>query len=191
MPKIVLNEAKHEYTADGRRVPGVSSILRKVGQTNLQWVTEEGLERGRQVHKAVEFDIDDDLIDGSVSSEVLAKVEGFRKWRSVMGVKKIRESELHVFHPKLYYCGTLDLIAEVRGEPWLIDLKSGTKEDWHRLQLAGYALAYEAERGGDRLPRAGLYLLDGDFRWYAYRNPRDFDAWKACVTLANWMEVEA
>ena len=59
------------------------------------------------------------------------------------------EVEAFLINETLGYGGTLDLIAELDGETWLLDWKTGKSVAWpdgrvyadHRLQLAAYANA--------------------------------------------------
>lgn len=190
MPNLAFDPDRHVYTVDGREVPGVTSILRSVGLIDTEWVSDEGLIRGTYVHQAIQFDNEGDLDESTLAPEIRLKVEAYRKWKNEMRVE-VLGCELHVFHPHLYYCGTMDLHARVQGAPYIIDLKSGTPQRWHRLQTAAYALAHQAQKGpkAERLPRAALYLQDGDYRWTPHPHPFDYDGWKAALTLRNWKEI--
>lgn len=47
--------------------------------------------------------------------------------------------EYRLYHSVFGYCGTLDRQGMISGTEYLIDLKTGTPEDWHGNQLAGYS----------------------------------------------------
>ena len=57
------------------------------------------------------------------------------------------------------YCGTLDLLIELNGEKWLLDIKTSNNvyESYH-LQMAAYAKAYE-ETSGEKVDRTGVIWL--------------------------------
>jgi hypothetical protein len=68
-------------------------------------------------------------------------------------------------HPVLGYAGTPDRIGTVDGHLSVVDIKTGSKQQWHSIQLAAYAhfdlqryLRYR--RVVVRLDREGTYALD-------------------------------
>lgn len=98
---------------------------------------DERAERGGIVHEAAERG--DDLAD--VPNVALSAYEQYRQW--VEDYKpNIIVRERRVFDTELGYGGTFDLIAEVAGKVYLIDLKT-SRYTYHetRLQLAAYLYA--------------------------------------------------
>ena len=69
------------------------------------------------------------------------------EWEAVMSAvsalealnPKVLNTEHTIFHPKDLYAGTIDLICEIKGEPWIIDFKS-SQDIWpsHKIQLSAY-----------------------------------------------------
>lgn len=61
-----------------------------------------------------------------------------------IGARKGRTLSIHpcekvVFHKRLYYAGTADLLCSINGENWLVDLKSNDHSSArYDLQLSGY-----------------------------------------------------
>ena len=115
------------------------------------------------------------------------------------------EVEAFLINETLGYGGTLDLIAELDGETWLLDWKTGKSVAWpdgrvyadHRLQLAAYANAGFIARIGDPerhpLPavnRFGIvHVTDGGTRLYeADVTERDWIAFRACLNLWDWQK---
>lgn len=115
------------------------------------------------------------------------------------------EVEAFLINETIGYGGTLDLIAELDGETWLLDWKTGKSVAGpngkvyadHRLQLAAYANAGFIARIGDpeRYPlpvitRFGIvHVTDGGTRLYeADVTERDWVAFRACLNLWDWQK---
>ncbi len=113
--------------------------------------------------------------------------------------------EVRLINETLGYGGTLDLIAELDGETWLLDWKTGKSVAWpdgsvyadHRLQLAAYANAGFIARIGDperhplpAVTRFGIvHVTDGGTRLYeADVTERDWIAFRACLNLWDWQK---
>ena len=128
-------------------------------------------------------------------------VAGARAWLNHQarehGLRPL-EVEAFLINEALGYGGTLDLIAELDGEVWLLDWKTGKSVAWpdgsvyadHRLQLAAYAHARFIARIGDpaRYPlppvtRFGIvHVTDGGTRVYeADVTERDWIAFRAAT----------
>lgn len=97
--------------------------------------------------------------DVTVPDDIAPFVEAYRHWLRDFDPTVIAAEEMVVGDG---YAGTLDLICEIAGETWLIDLKTakGVYSDT-ALQLAAYANALFIGRPGDpqryRLPRFDQY----------------------------------
>jgi hypothetical protein len=67
---------------------------------------------------------------------------------------KLVESEVHVFSDELKIAGTADLILEIEGELWMVDIKTSNHlHDTYDLQLACYTQSWNEsfERPIDRM----------------------------------------
>jgi hypothetical protein len=135
-------------------------------------------------------------------------VAGARAWLNQQATEhalRPLEVEAYLIHETLGYGGTLDLIAELDGEIWLLDWKTGKSVAWpdgrvysdHRLQLAAYANAEFIARPVDghryELPavtRFGIvHVTDGGTRLYeAMVTERDWIAFRACLNLWDWQK---
>ncbi|HCX72458.1 MAG TPA: hypothetical protein DHM37_01955 [Candidatus Cloacimonas sp.] len=51
--------------------------------------------------------------------------------------------ETPLIHPNLPYAGTPDIVANINGELWLFDIKSGQNWTTYKYQIAGYKYLYE------------------------------------------------
>lgn len=156
----VDTDTSHFYFLDGDFLPSVSTILdqacpvefglKMFWQNNTKQeadkIFEDAGELGSKMHNAFEL-----LLNG----EELNVLRDFPTERE----KKILVSFVDwfkTFHPSNFipeqsiasktfqYAGTLDLVADIDGEKWLIDFKttSGIRFS-HRLQVLAYKQAYE------------------------------------------------
>ena len=66
------------------------------------------------------------------------------------------ESEIHLFSDQFIYAGTCDLVLEINGEKWMVDIK--TSKSLHtsqELQLAAYSQAWN-ENFEEKIEHAGI-----------------------------------
>ena len=90
---------------------------------------------------------------------ILRAAEFFQKHKPT-----VIAAEEFTFSDKYKYAGTADLIVEMDGERWLLDVK--TSNNLHRsynLQLAAYAKAWE-EMFGQKIDRTGILWLKSSKR---------------------------
>jgi hypothetical protein len=189
---LLFDESAHLYTLNGRRVPGVTSVLERVGLIDYGFLGERRdfyLTRGSAVHAACHYDDMGDLAEETVSAEILGYVNGWRKFRSDYGFVPdlIEQCVCNDVHG---YAGTLDRTGAVRnGEEAIIDIKSGTAPAAVRYQLAAYAACLEHPRMRNRL----CVELHGDatYRVIPFERSdyaRDFAVFCAAVTVLRAME---
>lgn len=143
--------------------------LKDVGH-NADLIMRKAANEGTAVHEAVE-----DLIAGKeitwmddfgnakynlvVWQMILRAAEFFQKHKPT-----VIAAEEFTFSDKYKYAGTADLIVEMDGERWLLDVK--TSNNLHRsydLQLAAYAKAWE-EMFGQKIDRTGILWLKSSKR---------------------------
>ncbi len=74
------------------------------------------------------------------------------------------ETEVHIFSDILQVAGTCDLIVEINGELWLLDLKTSNQlQTTYELQTAVYGQCYE-ECFGKKIDRYGILWLKSSKR---------------------------
>jgi hypothetical protein len=182
-PQCEFDPAAHVYTINGRRVPSVTQVLGAAGMTNGAYWTPESRDRGTYVARATEIlDRDPDDFDwDAVDDDKVGYVCAWEKFKCESGCE-IVASEAQVYSEAYQFAGTLDRIIKDCG-PVLIDIKTGTFAEWHRLQTAGYRLC----RDERPLGRAAVYLnSDGSYRCVEHLDRRDEDVFKAALAVANW-----
>jgi hypothetical protein len=133
----------HEYREGDIVIPSVTQTLKDAGVINCFFYSEEARERGSAVHELCERYANGGRFDEKGRSlETLAYLNAFAAWVRENGVYAI-STETTVDHTidGFRYCGRYDLLAEIRKERVLVDIKSGAPAKWHVTQTAAYALA--------------------------------------------------
>lgn len=189
----------HEYRLpDGEAVPSVTTILGAVG-VSLNF--EDLSQRSERVRAAIDFkrDLghalhadahafdDDDLVWETVNAEVLPYLLAWSTFRSNTGLVPVSR-ERRVFHPELFYCGTLDgIFRKPDGRLVLVDIKTGDPEDSGcRWQTAAYQAAFALEH--PELPvveRWGVRLMPDKsvpYDIHPYAEWREWMQFKAFLT---------
>ena len=159
----------------------VTNILKACGLIDTAFMDEAAMKRGEYVHLACELDDKGDLDESTLDPLVdpyLAARRLFRKEQN----PDILTIEEEVKHSHYGYEGRLDRRAMMDARECVLDIKTGQPAEWHSLQLAGYALCFDRPHA-----RFGIYLSnDGRYKMTEYKDRKDYEVWKACVTLANW-----
>jgi hypothetical protein len=138
-------DENHVYTLDGRRLPGVTAIMREVIGGPI-YATQFHLDRGSANHACYAImGRGESLGDYDIDPECEGWIEGWKKWENTYGPVGMYV-ELAVASRMHWYAGTLDLIAEIEGKLTVVDYKnSANKND--SIQMAAYAIAYEEQHG--------------------------------------------
>ncbi len=138
MPVLDETNGRHVYRmADGRVVPGVTSILRDAGIIDDQWFTDEARARGQAVHACIHYyqqgALDEKSIDPAIEPYWKAYLE-FRKHADFTPV--LFE---HVVYSKTQdYACKIDVFGrwQTDGCRSIIEFKSGHRPPWVDIQLA-------------------------------------------------------
>ncbi len=189
-------------------------VDREAGKTDaaikyLTTLSTSAMDRGQRIHASIESVLRREPVVVDPRDE--AAVAGARTWLNQQvaenGLRPL-EVEAYLINETLGYGGTLDLIAEIGGEVWLLDWKTGKSVAWpsgavyedHRLQLAAYANAEFIARLGDperhQLPEITRYgivhVTDGGTRLYpAEVTEADWITFRACLWIHGWRKARA
>tara|TARA_R110001606_G_scaffold91126_2_gene203479 strand:+ start:1435 stop:2217 length:783 start_codon:yes stop_codon:yes gene_type:complete len=143
--------------------------LKDVGH-NADLIMRKAGKEGTQVHEAAERLVEGEEISwmddygnakySQVVWEMILKFADFWKTHK----PKLISSEQFIWSDEFKYAGTADIVCEMDGEVWLLDLK--TSNALHRaydLQLAAYAKGMEEVRG-QKIDRTGIIWLKASSR---------------------------
>ena len=149
------------YTRNGKYYPSVTSILqyfpkgkffetwlKDVGH-NADVIARKAADEGTQVHDAIERYLLGEKITwmdengySKYSLDIWKMVLKFHEFWSKYKPTLI-ESEIHLFSDKYVYAGTCDLVIEMDGKKWLLDIKtSNSLHTSYDLQLAAYTTCW-------------------------------------------------
>jgi len=107
---VVMNDADHTYTIDGKPAPGVTSIIKEAGLADWRWVKDFYRDRGSRAHKAMHFMLDSDLDLGSCPDDVVGYVISAEDFLLRHNARTI-SAERRVRSLNFWYAGTLDWIG--------------------------------------------------------------------------------
>jgi hypothetical protein len=192
---LEFDEAKHEYTKDGRSIPSVTTAL---GVLDSYFgipaaVLQKASERGVKVHRAVELHLQGDLDELSLDPDIANYFYSYVRFERETGFRPVH-SELRVYSEKFKYAGTLDLAGpDPKGSrrDSVIDIKTSAQlMPTVGPQLAGYERAFlEQTKSKKKLLRYGLLLKsDGSYELMEYTSPTDFSVFLACLAVRNFKE---
>ena len=188
--RLTFDEATHTYRLDGRVVPSVTQILKRVYPDAYAGIPAAVLDRkarlGTAVHRAIDLFLRDELDELSLHDEVLPYFLCWREWwDSASWDEFASEAQFYCDHGG--YAGTRDFFGARDSQTWLIDWKiTSHPVRTHPIQLGGY---HFADVKANRL--ANLYLsADGSpARLDEHDAARILPDWAATLRVYNVMET--
>ena len=179
--QITLPDSRY-YRRNGNYYPSVTYVLsyypkgkffedwlKKVGYAS-EHIVKRAAEEGTQVHELAEIYLNGEELkfldergrpqyNPDVWQMFLRFVEFWEEFKPTL-----IETEVHLFSDKLKVAGTCDLIVELDGELWLLDLKTSNQlQSTYELQTAVYGQCYE-ECFGKKIDRYGILWLKSSKR---------------------------
>ena len=187
MTMLTFDEATHTYCWDGKRVPGVTTILQALH--NFDGVPAGLLaiaqERGTAVHLACEY-LDQGMLDeDSIDPAIAGYVNAWRLFTAEL-TPIWSHIEARCFHKVMRYAGTVDRVGIINGKEYVLDIKTSIASHavWG-LQTAAYAHALEKERAF----RATVQLrIDGTYRLIEWDDKSDWPTFISLITINNFLE---
>ena len=206
------------YKRKDKYYPSVTSILQYMpkGKFFETWLKDVGhnadiiagkaAEEGTQTHNAIENYLAgeeiswlDETGNAKFSLEVWKMILKFTEfWTKYKPI--LISSEQHLFSDEYEYAGTSDLVVELDGKLWLLDIKtSNSLHTSYDLQLAAYVKAWN-ESNEKKIDNIGIIWLKSSKRgedksgkkiqgkgWELYESPRsieeNFDLFKSIYTI--------
>lgn len=199
---IHFDPIQHAYTLDGKRLPNVTGILAPLSEYAgiPRHILDAAAERGNNVHKAVELYLWDMLDEDSLAEEYRPYLEAFKKFQQETGFEAAFIEE-RVYHRDLMYAGTIDLGGTLpprgrmkKSKFALIDIKT----TFRLMQSVGPQIAAYFEAWNSHKParpfeeRFGLQLKkDGTYVLKPYTSSTDFNVFRSCLAVHNYMRKAA
>jgi hypothetical protein len=192
---LEFDAPSHTYRLAGRRLPSVTEILGILVDFSdvPPAVLENARRRGEQVHAMIDLDNREQLDESSVTDELAPYLEAWRRFLSESGAVVI-SSELRVYHAKLGYAGTADLLLDWNGRYVLPDIKAtSVVPKTVGVQTAAYAAAYHEMHGGRgrRPERACIHLKDGKHQVHWRRDQADYQMFVSCLNVYRFLQESA
>lgn len=190
--RLVFEEGPHRYRLDGEVIPGITSVLKRVGLVDDSYYNIEARDRGSAVHAAIEFLQEGDLKRESLAPLLIPYVEAWERFRDEMGWEPIERPELLVGSETLRYGTLIDGVGRLRGAPLVTvaNWKTGSgPSPWWAIQSAGETIAYSETYGRSvaGLRRAAVLLMvDGRYRFIPHDDRNDFAVFRGAAVVANW-----
>jgi len=158
--ELTFDEATHTYRVDGRIVPSVTQILKRVYPDVYAGIPPAVLERkamlGTAVHKAIELELCGRLDYTTIHEKVQPYFESFMQWWVEQNARNSAQ-ERQFYCEAGGYAGTIDFEGLLNDVAWLVDWKiTGTKVKTHSIQLGGYGF------GRNPSARVGALYLKED-----------------------------
>ena len=170
--RVVFQEESHTYDLDGKKLHGVTDIVKWVFDETYDGIPADVLqraaERGTAVHKACElFDI-----MGIVSPMEEREVDAYRELCEANGLKALTSE--YLVSNETTTASSIDKIFEPTGDEYpLADIKGTSQyhEENVALQLSIYAYLFERQNVGKKAGRLMCIWLPRE----QYGQPRLFD----------------
>ena len=201
--QITLPDSRY-YRRNGKYYPSVTYVLgyypkgkffenwlKQVG-FSADFIVRKAAEEGTQVHELCEAYLNgeelkflDDKGRPQYNPDVWQMFLRFVEfWETIKPT--LIETEVHLFSDELKVAGTCDLIVEINGKLWLLDLKTSNQlQTTYELQTAVYGQCYE-ECFGKKIDHYGILWLKSSKRgakkgnmqgkgWEIVESTRSFD----------------
>jgi hypothetical protein len=200
--RVNINDSRF-YSRNESFYPSVTSILqflpkgkffetwlKDVGH-NSDIITRKATDEGTQVHDAVEKYLMGEKIQwldengkSNYSLDVWKLILRFHDfWTTVKPI--LIESEIHLFSDQYKFAGTCDLVVEINGERWLLDLKtSNAIHTAMDLQLAAYTQAWN-ETFKEKIDRVGIIWLKSSKRKNGYLQGKGWEIYEPSRSIED------
>jgi hypothetical protein len=179
--QITLPDSRY-YRRNGKYYPSVTYVLgyypkgkffenwlKQVGFAS-DYIVKKAAEEGTQTHELCEAYLNGEelnFLDSNGRPQCNPDVwQMFLRFVEFWETFKpgLIETEVHLFSDELKVAGTCDLIVEINGELWLLDLKTSNQlQTTYELQTAIYGQCYK-ECFGKKIDRYGILWLKSSKR---------------------------
>ena len=185
---LTFEEETHTYRLNGELVPSVTQVIEAAGLKKPYhgdaWYGERGTAVHRAAHLLEDGSLDWDTVDPRITGFLKAYDSFIREaaWKTIF-------SERRMCCASLGFAGTMDKLGRMRRHDWVVDLKTGGRENWHPVQTSGYEIlaSHEGLAARGSIRRAALYLReDGTYYFEEHKETRDAQVFRAALITAAW-----
>jgi hypothetical protein len=145
---LEFDPGPHVYRYMGQEVPSVTQILKVTGAIRGFYRGTEARDRGIAIHEATELMDTIGVPVDAFQMDIRPWLVAWQEFTASTGVE-IVSIECPVCHLRAGYAGTADRLINYNNRLAVLDIKTGSKAAWHRLQAAAYAEAIESTSGGE------------------------------------------
>ena len=171
----------HTYTVNGEDYPSLHRILEEFGLIDTWWYKPEYANRGKAIHELTAL-IDREVITIDDVDEYKGHCEAWLQFKQDFKLEII-DIEKPVIYEIYKYACTPDRTCIIKGKYAIPDIKSGTPEDWHGIQMAAQAMA----TGLDDAILYGVYLKEnGKYKPVPYQRSKYQNIWMSALTLYHY-----
>lgn len=181
--RLRFDHEAHAYELDGRKVLGVTDVIREAGlMGDTSWYTEEGRIRGSYIAEATALDDVNDLDFDGLDDQLKPYVEQWRRFKKESNFVPFDDGiEQKVFDEVYGYAGMLDRRGTMQKKTATIDIKLGAKQNWHGIQLAAYDRTFKV-----RGKRINVYLSEDNYRVVERTDRNDEAVFLAALAVVKW-----
>ncbi len=192
---LEFDAATHVYRVAGKRIPSVTQVLGILVDFSdvPPAVLENARRRGEQVHAMIDLFNREQLDESSVSDELAPYLDAWKLFLVESGAIVV-SSECRVFHSKLGYAGTADLVLYLNGRYVVPDIKATSLVPRTvGAQTSAYCEAIYHMDGsrGRRHERACIHLKNGRYQLHPRRDPADWSLFLSCKNIFDYLQREA
>jgi len=181
---------KHEYWLGSQRLPGFTEIKNgcNIGYNHgSELASTIAMAKGKAVHRCCELYDKGEIVWASVKDEIYGYVLAWMKFREDTGyIPNVNFRETPLYHPTYLY-GTTPDCGDGRFKDRstaLVEIKTGAKEEWHKLQTAAQELCLPKRKNKKRIV---VYLDEnGTYKIDEHDDPMDCRVWLSLVVEFNW-----
>lgn len=197
--RLDFDEPSHTYTLDGKVLPSVTQLLKPISDYGgiPESILNKAADRGNYVHKCCEMYFMGTLDEDQIDEECAPYFHGFKKFLSETGFQ-IEFTEDRVYHSKLGYAGSLDMIGllpAIKGKKKQHRALIDTKTTFRLLKSVGPQTAAYMEAWHDKykkeFPVDARYALqlkkDGTYLLEPLTSQSDFNIFVSCLNIYNFM----
>lgn len=189
-----LDKDSHTYYCDGRIVPGLTSIIETVFRTfeDIDPLTlENAAERGKKVHKLLEFEDRGTLDESKLSPDglMIRYLNTWRKFKKDLQIKHFVLNEEPLHNSKLGYATTPDRFHENT----IYEIKTGVYSRNWGLQLIGHELCIRQKfniRSNKKLIRMAVQLFPNEYKLFPFADGRDETVFKSMLNIYKYIKGE-